>query len=114
MAPEGIRRKRVAHVKTRHRKDTINQDKLCKPARRVAQDGALEIWARTLADSGTAVGLFNRGEAPATVTVRWSDLGLKGPLKVRDLWSHADLGNFSEEYAADVPAHGVVLLKLAR
>jgi len=92
----------------------INQDKLGKPARRVAQDGALEIWARTLADSGTAVGLFNRGEAPARVIVRWSDLGLKGPLKVRDLWSHTDLGNFSEEYAADVPAHGVGLLKLVR
>ncbi|MBO0723836.1 MAG: glycoside hydrolase family 27 protein, partial [Blastocatellia bacterium] len=92
----------------------IDQDELGKPATRVSQDGSIEIWSRTLAGSANAIGLFNRGEAPARVTVRWSDLGLKGPLKVRDLWAHTDRGKFSEEYATDVPAHGVVLIKLVK
>ena len=54
----------------------INQDPLGRQARRVAQDGDLEVWAKPLADGRVAAGLFNRGEAPATVTARWTDLEL--------------------------------------
>ncbi len=90
----------------------IDQDKLGKQGVRVSQNGDLEVWARPLADGGHAVALFNRGDAGAKVTARWSDIGVKGSHKVRDLWAHADRGKFSDEYAAEVPPHGVVMVRV--
>ena len=92
----------------------VDQDKLGKQGVRKSQDGTVEVWAKPLADGGMAVGLFNRGDAAAKVTAKWSDLGLKGSHKVRDLWKHADLGKVTGEYTADVPSHGVVMVKVAK
>jgi alpha-galactosidase len=33
---------------------------------------------------------------------------------VRDLWTHADRGAFTGEFSADVPSHGVVMIKIAK
>ena len=90
----------------------VDQDPLGKPGRRVAIDGELEVWARDMEDGTKAVGLFNRGEEPTTVTAKWSDLGLKGKRIVRDLWRQQDLGKFEGEFKALVPRHGVALVRL--
>ena len=90
----------------------VDQDPLGKPGRRMALDGELEVWARDLEDGSKAVGLFNRGEEPATVTAKWSDLGIKGKKTVRDLWRQKDLGKFRDEFKAQVPRHGVVLVRI--
>ncbi|HWB85142.1 MAG TPA: hypothetical protein VG675_13440 [Bryobacteraceae bacterium] len=92
----------------------IDQDKLGKQGVRVAKDGDVEVWARPLADGGHAVGLFNRGASAAKVTAKWSDIGIQGSHKVRDLWAHSDLGKISNEYSADMPSHGVVMLRIAK
>jgi len=88
----------------------VDQDKLGKQGVRISKNGDLEVWARPLADGSHAVCLFNRGDASAKVTARRSDLGVKGSCKVRDLWAHADRGKFSDEYAAEVPSHAVVMV----
>lgn len=90
----------------------VDQDKLGKQGMRVSKDGDLEVWARPLADGSHAVCMFNRGGAGAKVTARWSDIGVSGSHKVRDLWAHADRGKFSDEYAAEVPSHGVVMVRV--
>ena len=90
----------------------VDQDPLGKPGRRVAKDGALEVWAKDSEDGSLAVGLFNRGDGEATVAARWSDLGLSGPRIVRDLWRQKDLGTFTDRFEAPVPRHGVVLVRL--
>lgn len=92
----------------------IDQDRLGHQAERVSKIGDVEVWARPLADGSHAVGLFNRGSETAKVTARWSDLGLHGSHKVRDLWAHADRGEANGEYSAEVPSHGVVLVKVFR
>jgi alpha-galactosidase len=92
----------------------IDQDPLGKQATRVSKDGDLEVWARPLADGSEAIGLFNRGASAAKVTARNSDLHLSGSYKVRDLWAHADRGSFKDEFSAEVPSHGVVLIRLDR
>jgi alpha-galactosidase len=92
----------------------IDQDPLGKEATRIAKNGDLEVWARPLHDGAYAVGLFNRGAEQAKITARWSDIGLTGKAHVRDLWAHTDRGEFSNEYSADVPSHGVVMIKLSR
>jgi len=89
----------------------IDQDKLGKQGVRVRQDGEQEVWKKDLSQ-GVAVGLFNRGAAPAKITVKWAEVGMKkkNP-KVRDLWAHADL-TAADDYTVEVPSHGVVMLRV--
>jgi alpha-galactosidase len=90
----------------------VDQDPLGRPGRRVARDGALEVWARDLQDGSKAVGLFNRGEGTVPVTARWPELGISGRQVVRDLWRQKDLGVFEGAYSTPVGRHGVALLRV--
>lgn len=90
----------------------VDQDPLGKQAKRVAKDGDLEVWARPLNDGAFAVGLFNRSMSPSKVTARWSDIGLSGKARVRDLWAHADLGEAADAFSSEVAPHGVVMIKV--
>lgn len=92
----------------------VDQDPLGQAARRVWSDARREIWARPLSDGTVAVGLFNRGLAPAEVSVDWSQLGIRGRQPVRDLWRRADLGSFPDKFSATVPRHGVVFIKIGK
>jgi alpha-galactosidase len=90
----------------------IDQDPDAAPVKEILEQGSTVIAARPLSDKSVAVGLFNRGEADATVAVRWSALGFQGSPAVRDLWAHRDLGAIADQFSARVPAHGVVLIKV--
>jgi alpha-galactosidase len=92
----------------------VDQDALGRPAACVAKESPLEVWAKDLEDGSKAVGLFNRGYRAATVTAKWADLRLNGKQKVRDLWRQKDMGTFGGEFKAEVPRHGVVLLKISK
>ena len=90
----------------------INQDSLGAAGGPVSQGEGLEVWSKKLADGSLAVGLFNRSDMEDTVTADWPKLGITGRYAVRDLWLRRDMGRFSDRYAASVPSHGVVLLRL--
>lgn len=90
----------------------VDQDALGKQASRIWQNGDLEIWAKDMEDGSKAVGLFNRGEFTANVQFNFSDLGLSGKHRVRDLWRQKNLGQFSDTFNASVPRHGVVLVRI--
>ncbi len=90
----------------------VNQDPLGQQARRVSRDGYVEVWAKKMEDGSVAAGLFNRDETPKTVTARWSDLGLRGKMRVRDLWRQEDVGTFENAFETEVPRHGVALVRL--
>jgi alpha-galactosidase len=90
----------------------VDQDKLGEQGRRVWKQGDLEIWTRPLAGGAVAVGLFNRGTAPAPMTVSWASLGIRsGDPVVRDLWAHTTL-HAPGRFTATVAGHGVVLLRV--
>ena len=90
----------------------IDQDPDAKPVKEILEQRPTVIAARPLSDKFVAVGLVNRGEAEATVVVRWSALGFQGSPMVRDLWAHKDLGSIADLFSARVPAHGVVLIEV--
>jgi alpha-galactosidase len=90
----------------------VNQDPLGQEARRITATNDAEVWSKDMEDGTKAVGLFNRGELPQTVTVNWGDIGLRGKQPVRDLWRQKDLGDFDAYCSIEVPRHGVVLIKV--
>ena len=81
---------------------------------KVRVTGEAEVWARPLADGSRAVALLNRGKEPVSISVQWTDLGYPEHLQasVRDLWAYQDKGKAHGTFAADVPGHGVVMLKI--
>jgi alpha-galactosidase len=90
----------------------IDQDAKGNQARRISQEGPLEVWSKSLADGSVAVGLFNRGESSNPITLSFKDIGVRGSARVRDLWKAKDVGSFSESYTEEVPRHGVVLIRV--
>lgn len=92
----------------------IDQDRLGKQAKRIRDDGDLEVFARPLADGAWAIGLLNRSEKPATMKVLWNELGLSGTWQVRDVWQHKNLGRYDESFESEVPVHGCQVLKISQ
>ena len=93
---------------------SVNQDPLGKQGVKVNDNGDLEVWMKQLADGSRAVVLFNRSDSPVNMTVGWNEIGYPEHLKakVRDLWKQKDMGNYSGKYAAEVPSHAVVMIKV--
>ena len=89
----------------------IDQDKAGNAADRLTAEGPLEVWTRPLANGDKAIALFNRFDKTLKVSVDLKQAGYSGKAQLRDLWSHKDLGSFNGTYSAEVPAHGVILLR---
>lgn len=93
----------------------VNQDPAGVQGSRVTDNGDLEVWMKplcTLDGPEKAVVLLNRSGSSAEISVSLSNIGITGSATVRDLWAHEDLGVFQNEFSAEVPSHGVVMLKI--
>jgi alpha-galactosidase len=90
----------------------VNQDALGRQARIVRQSETEFVLAKPLEDGSLAVGLFALGRGRQTIAVSWKDLGVEGPRRVRDVWRCTDAGTADGEWKADVPRHGVSLVRL--
>jgi alpha-galactosidase len=91
----------------------LDQDPMGKQARRVKIDELRQIWIKPLHDGSHAVGIFNLAPGAEKMTVAWEEIGLQGPLNVRDLWLRENLGEFGSEFTIEVASHGVVLIKVS-
>lgn len=92
----------------------VDQDPLGIQGHRVRKDGEQEIWSKQLSDGSRAVALLNRGASEQKMTANWTDIGYPESLsaEVRDIWEHKDLGRKTGSFSANVPSHGVVVIKV--
>ena len=91
----------------------VNQDSLGLHAKRIAQQGATEVWARDLSGGRKAVALFNRDTQDATMSVTFAQLGVTGTPVIRDLWQRADVTGMTTGISVNVPGAGALLYTLA-
>jgi alpha-galactosidase len=89
----------------------IDQDPAGVQGDRVWAEGPLEIWVKPLKGGAKAVGLFNRSDLPAHMEADFARLGLPRG-RARDLWAGKAVEAPGDRFGADVPAHGVILLKI--
>jgi alpha-galactosidase len=94
----------------------LNQDPLVYQARRLVDNGDLEIWAKPLVSTMSgkvAVSLLNRSDKAATISFDLNTIGIdasKG-YSYRDLWAKKDFGRAEKHTLTfEVPKHGVVVL----
>jgi alpha-galactosidase len=92
----------------------IDQDTMGIQGHRVKKSGDLEVWSKQLGDGGRSVALLNRSAKAATISADWRDIGYpeKLPAAVRDLWAHKDLAQHTGSFSAEVPSHGVVMVRI--
>ena len=92
----------------------IDQDPAVNHPKRILLEGKTEAWTRELQDGSTVIAIFNRDNAAGSATVSWSKLGLPAPTTARDLWNQKDVTFSGDSYTANVPRHGVVLLRVPK
>lgn len=92
----------------------VNQDALGQSAALAQLTEASFLMIKDLEDGSKAVGLFNRAEMSQKISLHWAVAGLEGKQAVRDLWRQKDLGIYENSFTAEVPAHGVFLLKIQK
>ena len=91
----------------------VNQDPLGKCARVACKTNDTFVLVKEMEDGSKAVGLCNQGEFETEVVANWTDIGVSGKQRVRDLWRQKDLGEFTDRFSANVPRHGVALVRMA-
>jgi len=92
----------------------LQYDSLGQQAVRVATLGAIDLYRKELEDGGTALGFFNRsGSTEKFRFNKFDRLGFAPKLRARDLWRQQDLPEIAGELAAEIPGHGVLLLKVS-
>ena len=101
----------------------VNQDPLGKQGIRFMDMGDREIWAKPLLDGEIAVCFLNRGHDTWKLDYNWRDQTMyfardvnfrKWDYSVRDLWAHKEIGNTKDRLKAEIPAHGVLMVRLKR
>lgn len=92
----------------------LDQDPLGLQAALVQSENGVDVLAKPLEGCGArGAVLWNRGDAGATITLRWSDLWLApGSATVRDLWQHAELATDADGITLNVPPHDAVALRV--
>ena len=113
------------NVLCNHEVIDVDQDPLGHQARIVRKTESEFVLAKDLEDGSKAVGLFNLAANEAPIDLKWSDLGLTGKQRVRDLWRQKDLGTVERRLpsqgaapwraaAADVAGRGAeAMMRLA-
>ncbi|SFF03057.1 glycoside hydrolase family 27 protein [Thermophagus xiamenensis] len=102
---------------------SINQDELGQQARRFMDMGDYEIWAKPLTKGEVAVCFLNRSSEVWKLAYNWKqhtmyfvkDVNLhKYQYKIWDCWKHEYIGTTNEKLSADIPPHGVLLVRLKK
>jgi hypothetical protein len=94
----------------------IDQDAAGLQAVKVSEPSpGVQVWSKALAESGhRAVLLLNRSASAASISVRWTDLGLSAsPPLIRDAWTGTPRSAEGDSYTANVPPGDGVLLLIA-
>lgn len=92
----------------------VDQDPLGKQARIVRKTDKDFVLAKEMEDGSLAVGLFNLQKSESPVAVSWEELDITGKRRVRDLWRQKDLNKANHSFTANVPPHGVMMIRLKK
>ncbi|MGO8816972.1 MAG: hypothetical protein ACLQVG_20210 [Terriglobia bacterium] len=92
----------------------VDQDALGWQGRVVRRSADEFILEKPLEDGSVALGLFNLDDSSRKITMSLTDLGLNGNWKARDVWRQKEIGAVPGEFSAEVPRHGVIMVRLSQ
>lgn len=92
----------------------VDQDPLGQQAKILRQTSDEFVLIKELEDGSKAVGLFNLSTRPRRMAIAWTELGVSGKQRVRELWRQQEIGTFGEAFEVEVPRHGVAMITLQK
>lgn len=94
----------------------INQDPLGYAATKIYGNSSYATYFKPLEDGSLAIAMFNLSETPQKIGFKPRAIGIIGDkIIVRDVWRQKDVAemtNDKDRFDADVPPHGVVLVRV--
>jgi len=114
--------KETVEILTNKEVIAVDQDSLGQQARRFMDMGEYEIWAKPLAKGELAVCFLNRSDKEWSLDYNWkkntiyfaSEVNInKNEYAIRDLWKHKDIGTTRTNTGYNIPAHGVLMVRLS-
>ena len=90
----------------------VDQDPLGKPGRRVAKDGALEVWAKTWKTARSPWACSTAATARRRSPPGGPTWACPGPGSFATSGGRRTSGTFTDRFEAPVPRHGVVLVRV--
>jgi hypothetical protein len=85
----------------------------CHGARQVCRDQNRAVWTcNDMNGSSIYAALFNLSDTKAEVCADLEELGIAGPVKLEDVWTHKPAIVQTKRISAEVAPHGVVLYKI--
>lgn len=91
----------------------VNQDPLCIQAHCIKKEGDVQVWMKALEDGSRAVGIFNMDDVfHKEATILWSELGIEGEHRVRDIWRQEDIGMLKDSFKTRINPHGCIALRI--
>jgi alpha-galactosidase len=100
------------NVLCNHEVIAVDQDPLGKQARIITHSQDAFVLLKDMQDGSKALGVFNLKDETARIEVSFNELGLNGEWLFRDLWRQKDIGVFDNLYQADIPPHGVSMVRI--
>ncbi len=83
-------------------------------ARQLYRKDGHVVWTSKIPDSEDVyVAFFNLNDKKEKIEVKYSDLGLKGKCKVRNLWTKEDVGTTSQSFSSEVSSHGANIFRIS-
>lgn len=125
MAGNDLRKMDESTQKILTNKDVIavNQDAKGAQARKFMDMGEHEIWAKPLSNGEVAVCFMNRTDKPWKLDYEWKkytmyfvrDVSIhRNVYNVYDLWDHKTIGDTEDQLKREIPAHGVLMVRLSK
>ncbi len=95
--------------------EVLSADQKGTNSRQLFARGDQIAWTADAAGSKDKyLAVFNTGDAgPAEIRVDWKDLGLPPTCRVRDLWSHKNLGSIKDGYTFRIEPHASAMYRVA-
>ncbi|MEO8405801.1 MAG: glycoside hydrolase family 27 protein, partial [Chitinophagaceae bacterium] len=92
----------------------LDQDVLGMQGTRIRNNNGLQVWQKPLADGSIAVALLNLTTSIANMYVDLEEIGFRKDEAaiVRDVWERKNLAEVKDRFNAEVPPHGVVVIKI--
>ena len=92
---------------------SINQDTLCKQAKRVITTNVYDVLVKPLSDGSFALGLLNKSNAAFELNLSFKDAGLIGNYTVKDSWQKTNNSKGVSNWGGKIAAHETIVLKLS-
>lgn len=77
------------------------------------KDNSMVWYSHIPGSKALYVALFNLSDRSQAIKVDFAALGLKGTLRLRDLWKRADIGSFTGSYGQMINPHGAALTRVS-